>query len=116
MKVKEILDKVNRLKINSVDDIDKLDWINDLDGLVHKDILLRAEDYTGEFAPYTVDDLEKTVLVTFPYEEIYIHYLSAKIDLINGEIASYNNNIALFNDMYEKFAAYYRRMHVPKGW
>jgi hypothetical protein len=114
MKLKNLLDKIDRLKPNSVDEQDKIDWINEIDERVYNDIYLKAEDYLGEFIPLVKGDEEKEVLIPSLYSEIYYYYLAAKIDFVNDEIASYNNNMALYNSMYTDFAAYYRRNHVPK--
>ena len=115
MKLKETIDMAGRMKPNTVDYIDAVGWINTLDGIIHEEILSRAEDYTGEFTPYTEADDEAELLVPFPYDSIYIDYLSAKIDFANGEIASYNNNMTLYNKAYDNFANYYRRNHMPKS-
>ena len=111
MTVKEVLDKLNRMKPNTVDNKDKYDWLNELDGIIHERIYSRAADYTEVFTPYEYDvDNDRETLIPIPYTEIYLHFLSAKIDADNGEFISYNNN------MYNDFAAYYRRNHMPRGY
>jgi hypothetical protein len=116
MKIKEIIDKVDEMKPNSILEKKKVDWISELDGKAYEEIFSRAADYTEGFTPYQYGSHEEvSVLIPFPYTDIYEYYLSAMIDKINEEIQSYNNNTAMFNESYEKFAAYYRRNHIPKS-
>lgn len=115
MRLKDAIDKVDRLKANIVDHPDKVDWISSLDGKVHEEILSRAADYKEAFAPYDKDS-NPVLAVPFPYDDIYQYYLFAQIDKTNSEMESFNNNVALFNSEWNEFAAYYRRTHVPKAW
>lgn len=115
MKIINLLSKIDRLKPNTVEGEDKFEWINELEGIIYKNIFARAADTTFNFAKYDFDaDQETELLVPFPFDDIYFHYLSAKIDYTEGEINSYNNNMSLYNTMYEEFAADYRRNHIPK--
>lgn len=114
MKLKEAIDIVDRLKPNNIDEPDKIRAISELDGLIHQDIYSKASDYIDLFTPYKSGDEEKTLLIPFPYDDMYINYLSAKVDFLSGEIASYNNNMTLYNTSCDNFAAYYRRNHIPK--
>lgn len=113
MKLKDMLDKVDRLKPNNMDTQDKIDFVNELDEKVHNEIFLRAADYDGEFIKHE-EDIDSELLVSSPYDVIYLYYLSAQVDYQNSEIASYNNNIALYNSEYKDFAAFYRRNHRPR--
>lgn len=115
MKLKDLLNKIDRLKPDAVDQQDKIDWINTLEGKVHEEILSRATDYSGEFVPYTEAD-DSELSIPAPYDDIYFYYICAQIDYLNNEIVSYNNNISLFNSKWDDFAAFYRRNHVPKSW
>jgi hypothetical protein len=116
MKIKEIIDKVDEIKPNNIHEKKKVDWINELDGKAYEEIFSRAADYTEGFVPYQYGSHENvSVLIPFPYTDIYEYYLSAMIDKTHEEIQSYNNNTAMFNESYEKFAAYYRRNHIPKS-
>ena len=115
MKIKDMLDKVNRLKENTIDDADKFEWINELEGIVFNKVFAMAEDTDFTFTPNEYDvDIENELLIPVPYTDTYFHFLCAKIDEVNGEFTSYNNSMTLYNNMYEAFAIQYRRNHVPK--
>lgn len=68
-----------------------------------------------EFTGYSPDDLSVKLLVPFPYDELYVAYLKAKIDEENGETARYNNSAATFNGMLQDFQKAYHRDHMPKS-
>lgn len=111
----ELLSTVNRLKPNTVDDEDKFGWINDVEAQVYEKVYSRAADTTFTYSAKAWDtDQAAALLIPYPYSEMYMYYLFAKIDLMNGEIGSYNNNMTLFKDGLDEFAAYYRRNHLPK--
>jgi hypothetical protein len=115
MKISKVLETVNRRKPNAVDDEDKFKWLSDLDQSIFEDIISKAEDTTIDFKSYVYDsDMEKDLIVPDHYSELYIYYLFAKIDADNEEFNSYNNFMTLYNDLFDKFAAYYRRNHIPK--
>ena len=58
-------------------------------------------------------DRSTDLLVKAPYSDIYILYLASKIDLYLGELDSYANTSALYNNAYQTFADYYNRTYRP---
>lgn len=114
MKLDDAITWIDRVMPNSMDPVDKTKFISDVDEKVHTAIYSRAVDYTGEFEPYTEADNDKELIIPRLYESMYLYYVSAQIDFFNKEIASYNNNMALYSSMWDDFAAYYRRNHRPK--
>lgn len=115
MKIYKLLENVERLKPNTVDVEDKFDWINEVEGILYKNVFERAEDTTFELPTYDYEaDQDIELLIQAPFDTVYFHYLSAKIDFTEGEINSYNNNMSLYNTVYDEFAADYRRKHMPK--
>ena len=75
---------------------------------------------TGSPAPFTgygpETELQSTsLLVPWPYDELYLRYLVMRIDLEHGELDRYNNDAAAFNRLWQSWAALYCRIHAPKG-
>lgn len=67
------------------------------------------------FEGYTVmTDPGTELLVSFPYDEMYIWWLASKIDWQNMEIDKYNNDRTLFNNAYDTYSDWYTRNHMPK--
>lgn len=115
MTLKEALDWIDRLVPNNMESGDKVKFISDVDERAHLDIYSRARDYTGVYTRYQeTADNNKELLIPHPYDSMYLYYISAQIDFFNKEIASYNNNMALYNTMWDDFAAFYRRNNYPK--
>lgn len=59
-------------------------------------------------------DAETELLVPAPYDGMYIHYLCAKIDQMLQEYDSANTEMIVFQGLYNEFAKWYRRTHLPR--
>lgn len=116
MTLKEALDYCDTYKPNSITIETKVIWITEVDKIVYNDILSRADENEYESPSYSAENQDAELFTPSPYDGIYFYYLSAKIDTINGEYGSYNNNIALYNSLLKDFAVYYRQNHRPKKW
>lgn len=117
MTIEQAIAKIDTLKPNTYTEMDKLEWLNELDGRIKAEIVDTHEDadevvYFG----YNEDtDLEMTTLIVpSPYDDIYIKWLESKIDYANAEYAKYNNTTTAFNNAYQAFERYYNRQHMPK--
>lgn len=115
MTIREVIDRLDGLKPNQYQDEDKLRWLSDLDQQIYTDILLTHE-FEGElkeFVPYTIDDMDHSLIVKRPYDELYVAYLKMKIDEENAETGRYNNSATMFNAYYDNFAKYWNKTHLP---
>ena len=59
--------------------------------------------------------LDTELIVKAPYDELYLSWLSSKVDYYNGEYTKYNNNIVRYNDTLTAYESQYNRTHMPKG-
>lgn len=116
MTIMEALHGIDTIKPNSYNQTDKIRWLSTLDGIVKTEIIDAHKG--GEeiiFNGYTEDTVLNTpLLVSAPYDEMYLFWLESKIDYWNGEIGKYNNSIAMFNEAYSRFARYYNSINMPK--
>lgn len=102
---------VDRVKINSYSEEDKLRWINDLDGMVQRLVI-----QTDKIKEYSYpEDMDKELLITAPFENLYILYLEAQIDYHNREYGNYNNSVVMFESQYSEYKKDYIRNHRAKG-
>ena len=102
---------VDSLKPNTYTEEDKLRWINELDGMV-KDLVIQEEEVT----PYNYpEDMDKELVIPFPYDNLYALYLEAMIDRTNREYANYNNSASLFETRFDEYKKAYIREHKAKG-
>ena len=138
MNIQECINRVDSVKPNQYSIEDKVRWLSYLDGSIQKEIFDRYEQppkeketkiiitevdetteetpvETKEFTGYSPDRLTDELLVPFPYDELYVAYLKAKIDEENGETARYNNSAATFNGMLQDFQKAYHRDNMPKS-
>ena len=117
MKIIEAIQAVDTLKPNAYSELEKIQWLSKLDGIIKTEIIDTHEgneDIT--FNGYDENtSLETELLVKAPYDSIYVSWLESRIDYANGEYAKYNNSIAVFNTDYASYEKYYNRNHMPKG-
>lgn len=125
MTIREAVSKFDKLHKNQYSQEEKISWLSQLDGIVHREIILShigagtvqddgsiepQEDFRG----YDVDaDVDTVLLVPFPYDEIYIYYLCMKVDENNNETLNYNVNAAKYNSALDAFSSWYTRTHMP---
>jgi len=141
MTVNEAIMQVDALKPNMYPASRKVEWLNQLDGMLYQDVILTHEDgdpgmpcsrvapcgivprgwcgmaQRGErppFVPYDPDgDLSDTLIVPFPYDTVYRFWLESQIDLANAEMAKYNVSAALYNQALLEYQGWYNRNHRP---
>lgn len=118
MKITEAIARINTLKPNSYTDIDKVRWLNELDGRIKEEVINLYEG--GENIVFNgYDDKTDTnateLLVPTPYDNIYVLWLESKIDYYNGEYSRYNNSSTAFNVAYIEYTRYYNKTHMPKA-
>lgn len=94
----------------------KIAWLNTLDHLVYKEVLLRHEGAEAlAFEGYNADTDENTeLLVSEPYCEMYGYWIEAKIHYLNGDYGRYANARTMFNSVYSDFGKWYAAEHKPQ--
>ena len=116
MTILEAINRVDATKPNSYTQIEKIDWLSTIDGIIKKEIIDTHEG--GEnivFDGYDVDtSLDTVLLVPAPYDDIYIRWLEARIDYANGEYKKYNNSSTAYNATFEAYSSHYNMLHMPK--
>ena len=117
MTINEVLDEVDRIaKNNSIDRNQKIKWLDRLDRNIFNDLLQYKKDNVETFDGYDVDDDEDIeLLVVSPYDELYVYYVLAQINLIQQEIDFYNNNYAIYEDKYRNYRDFINRTYRTKG-
>lgn len=115
MTINEAIARVDDLRPNTMSTSEKIRLLARLDGKIKAEIIDAHEgSETVMIEPYTDEDLSRELLVPFPYDDLYVHYLDAYISYALGEFKRYNSAILLYNAGYHDFAAYYRRTHMPR--
>ena len=116
MTVSEAIARLDNRKFNTYSKDDKIGWLSAIDARVKKIMESHEGDDGIPFAAYRVDeDMHKELLVQSPFDDLYIHYMEAQIDLGNGEGDGYNAAIILYNALFNEFRGWYGRNHMPKS-
>lgn len=117
MTINEVLDEVDRIaKNNSIDRNQKIKWLDRLDRSIFNDLLQYKKDNIETFDGYDVDDDEDTELLAVePYDELYVYYVLAQINLVQQEVKYYNNNIAVYEEKYRNYRNFINRTYRSKG-
>lgn len=114
MTIREAITKLDALMHNTYTNADKISWLSRADWMVKRHIIDRhegREDIT--FNGYTDADMDKTLLVGAPHDEMYIRFIESQVHYNNGEYDKYNNAIMMFQSVYDDFASMYTREHLP---
>lgn len=93
MKVQDVLDQIAIDKPNALVDEDLIRYIDDLEAILHIEVLKKTEIYVN----ITVADTERELLAPNPYHRIYVEYLIAMIDKLNEDYESYGFTSEVFN-------------------
>lgn len=116
MKIQAVINLVDELKPNTMSDEAKVAFLNELDGKIHTEIIMRhAHTDEEETMPsYDTTDMDETeLLVKEPYHMLYIYWLEAKLDEQYREWDEYNNHRALFDTAWKEFAEHWTSTHMP---
>lgn len=116
MTINEAIDALDAAKSNTFSRQDKLAWLSRLDGLIQKQLLDTHASGGGSFSGYTDEtDPNTPLLVPAPWDEIYLRYMEAQIDYLNGDLTRYANSAALYNGCLTEYKNHYHRTNAPKG-
>ncbi len=107
----KVIESVDGIRPNSYGEEIKLRWISDLDGMV-KRLVHQEEDVTPYVYP---DDMDKELLIPFPFDNIYGLYLESMIDFYNREYGNYNNSAMMFEGRFSEYKKWYIRKHKARG-
>ena len=104
----------DRMRPNTFAYGEKEAWLRELEARIREEIV-RTHEGAEAFLAGRAQEGEDALLAPSPHESLYLFYLLARIDLMNGETARYNESAALFNAQYDAFSAAYNRVHRPRG-
>ena len=110
------ISQLNAVKPNGYGQNEKIKWLSILDGKIKAEIIDThegADPKTAAFKGYTNNTLMEELLVSAPYDDIYVKWLEAQVDYANGEYKRYNVSSTMFNEAYDAFVKWYNRTHLP---
>lgn len=102
----DVLDKANKVRPNAAHDDIKVQLLfQKVEGDVANMLGMEPPEY--EYDPGDPQDIE--LLMPYPYDDIYLWFLCAQIDLMNEETELYKDDSETFNAAWARAQAYYRR-------
>ncbi len=117
MTVDECIHLVDNLKPNQIERARKIEWLSRLDQRIFEELMCKHRgnaDTPEHFDGYSQDTHPDTeLLARAPYDEMYRFYLEMHIDRTNLENDKYNDDAAMFNDLWGQYARWYHREHRP---
>jgi len=116
MTIAAAMDRVQRMKPSRYTPRDMMGWLDELDGRIWREIILTHEgkDPEADYEGYDQETNPETILlVPYPYDGLYEHWMACKIDQGNMELGKYENDRILFNNAFEEYANWYNAHHMP---
>ena len=116
MTIQAALDMADQLKPNMMQRAAKIGFLNEIDNLIHREIIMRHEHTAAEETAPEYDndtDAATELLIAAPYDMLYVYWIMSKIDILNQEMDKYNNDRALFENAYQMAADWINRTRMP---
>ena len=110
MKISEVIENCKKLKESAFDESVVVGWFSRLDGRVSEELIKPETPMTAYSYPA---DLQTQLLIPYPYDEAYIHYVESMVDYSNEEYDKYQNSYAMFNSAFGDYRKQYHRTHTP---
>lgn len=118
MKINEVIALVEKNCPGQTSGSEIINLINAVEHRVINEALSRYDgaEYDGDFRGYDVNsDGDRALLAPPPYDEMYVHYVMARIFLTLHEQAHYNNELSLFNSVFQDYKVRLIQTMRPKG-
>lgn len=116
MTLQECINAIDSAKTNNYTTAQKIEWLSFLEYTIINEVLKTHEGYNGEyddFNGYTEEDVGVTLIITSPYESVYVDYLEMRIDEANGETSLYNASASQYNTKLLEYKKWYNKTHMP---
>lgn len=109
MTASDVVERVDSLAPNQYSEEQKLEWLGELEGKIHADVMLETPEQLAALEESWKDQLA----VVWPHSDLYLHWLLAKIHQADGELELYQNRMESFNASYQNYVNWYIRTYDP---
>ena len=106
MTVMGTISKADELRMNTISDEQKAEWVMGLDKEIEERMgtASRVHDWPAG---------DGELLLPSPYDRVYVLYLCSQIDYYNNETALYGNDKAVYDEALGEAMAWWRRNNCP---
>ena len=98
----ELLEMADHIRPNDLEPALKDRWLREVEGMVRSEI-------DGVSPEQLFADETWTLTVPVPYDRLYVWYLCAMIDIAQGDMALYENDLAVYNAAFHDYAKWILR-------
>jgi hypothetical protein len=110
MTLSQAIERFDQLYPNTAPYAVKRDLLSSLEGRLSRELFSRYDPAPAETGPVSADDPGDTpLLAPFPYDDLYVKFLAAETDRLQGDVNRYLNSAAVFNESYDALALYLLR-------
>lgn len=116
MTLQEALDMADAMKPNMMPRPVKIKFLNDVEQLIHGEVIMKHAHTTAEETRPEYDDSTDPgteLLIGSPYDMVYVYFIMHKIDLVNQEMDKFNNDRALYEHAWQEMADWINRTRMP---
>ena len=103
MTMSEALREADRLKPNSFPAEQKRRWLERLELRCRGEILRHYGAPLPQWEPFGAGEMDRTLLASDPYDEMYVHWLCAQMDFFEREYESFNASNAMFEAVWRRW-------------
>lgn len=113
MTVKQVISAADTLRPNEITADDKKRWLCELESRIYEDLYVTHEHEKIDFTDTDkiVSDDSTELFVKQPYDEMYILYLCSLVDFYHAEYERYQNDVTLFDTLYESYCRFWNGRH-----
>lgn len=105
MNISHCISRSRALRPCSAGNEQYISWINTLEGRLQIEILGLSPSQK-DYKTYSFSNMGDTLIVQPPYDDIYVYYCAAMADYFNSEYDKYENDLILFNSLFEKYCSF----------
>jgi len=110
MTANKVIERVDAIRPNSYNEEQKFGWINKLEEMVQR-LVFQFPRVNSLSYP---EDMDRELLITVPFDDLYELYLESMIDYYNREYGNYNNSAMMFETRFTEYKKAYIRGEVEK--
>lgn len=112
MTVKDVIEQVEKLRPGSNLSFEEyIHHLNCLESDIYSNIASGFENAKEMKSP---EKREDDLLVPSMYASLYCHYIAAQIDIGNGDVTRYSNNMILYNALLSAYSDWCIRNYMPR--
>lgn len=115
MTIREVIAAVAQRRQPGLNEEEYLKVINDVEAKALREVIEPdGGEITDEWAPMTMEDADKELLICSPYDDAYVLACCEEVDDRENQIGNLNNTQRIFYLRFGDWARYYTRTHGYK--